>query len=196
MWEGPANWGCCHLWLVVLGSIRKQAEQARRSKPITSTLSFMTSASAPASRFLPCSSSCSDFLWWWTVRWKPKPNKPFSPPRCFGHVVSAQYGTPDFNRSLVRWTTWGSKTCSLSRRSQWLPTHREWTLLLPTVHCLCSSPSNYLSRSFSTTFWALPLQLMTINWQRIHVSLDWRFQFIIHGHCGPETSFPTVPLSI
>ena len=51
----------------------------------------------------------------------------------------------------------------------WLPTHREWTLLLPTVHCLCSSPSNYLSRSFSTTFRALPLQLMTISWQRIHV---------------------------
>ena len=48
--------------LVVLASIRKQAEQARRSKPITSTHSFMTSASAPASRFLPCSSSCSDFL--------------------------------------------------------------------------------------------------------------------------------------
>jgi hypothetical protein len=42
--------------LVVLGSIRKQAEQASKQH-----LS-MASASAPASRFLPCLSSCPDFL--------------------------------------------------------------------------------------------------------------------------------------
>ena len=41
---------------VVLGSIRKQAEQA--SKLHTS----MASAVAPASMFLPCLSSCPDFL--------------------------------------------------------------------------------------------------------------------------------------
>ena len=33
--------------------------------------------SAPASRFLPCLSSCPDFLQWWTVIWKCKVNKPF-----------------------------------------------------------------------------------------------------------------------
>ena len=182
--------------LAVLGSIRKQAEQARRSKPITSTLSFMNSASAPASRFLPAQvpvlTSFDGELWGGSL-------SQISPFLCQDALVMLFHhsnGTPDFNRSLVRWTTWVSKTCSLSRRSQWLPTHREWTLLLPTVHCLCSSPSNYLSRSFSTTFQALPLQLMTISWQRIHVSLDWIFQFIIHGHCGPEPSFPIVPLSI
>ena len=102
-------------------------------------------------------------------------------------------GSPDFNRSLVRWTTWGSKTCSLSRRSQWLPTHREWTLLLPTVHCLCSSPSSYLSRSFSTTFRALPLQLMTISWQRIHVSLDWIFSLLSTGTVVLSPHFPLCP---
>jgi hypothetical protein len=43
--------------LVVLGSIRKQAEQASKGH-----LS-MASASAPASRLLPCVSSSPDFLW-------------------------------------------------------------------------------------------------------------------------------------
>ena len=38
--------------LVVLESIRKQAEQARKQHP------SMASASAPASRFCPCLSSC------------------------------------------------------------------------------------------------------------------------------------------
>jgi hypothetical protein len=49
--------------LVVLGSIRKQAEEAMRHKPASSTPSpSMASAAAPASRFLPCLSSCPDFL--------------------------------------------------------------------------------------------------------------------------------------
>jgi hypothetical protein len=47
--------------LVVLGSIRKQGEQARGSKPVSSTHSMVT-ASVPASRFLPCVRSCSDLL--------------------------------------------------------------------------------------------------------------------------------------
>jgi hypothetical protein len=47
--------------LVVLGSIRKQAEQARGNTSVSSAPS-MASASAPASRFLPCVSSCPDFL--------------------------------------------------------------------------------------------------------------------------------------
>jgi hypothetical protein len=42
--------------LVVLGFIRKQAEQASKSYP------SMASASAPASTFLPCVSSCPKFL--------------------------------------------------------------------------------------------------------------------------------------
>jgi hypothetical protein len=42
--------------VVVLGSIRKQAEQASKQHPSTA------SASAPASRFLPCLSSCPDFF--------------------------------------------------------------------------------------------------------------------------------------
>jgi hypothetical protein len=45
--------------MMVLGSIRKQAEQGRGSKPVSS----MASASAPASKFLPCVSSYPDFLW-------------------------------------------------------------------------------------------------------------------------------------
>jgi hypothetical protein len=48
--------------VVVLGSIGKQAEQARTSNPENSKPS-MTSALAPGSNFLPCVSSCPDFLW-------------------------------------------------------------------------------------------------------------------------------------
>jgi len=45
---------------VVLGSIRKEAEKARGSKPVSPS---MDSASDPASKILPCVSSCPDFLW-------------------------------------------------------------------------------------------------------------------------------------
>jgi hypothetical protein len=76
--------------LVDLDSIRKQAikpqEQVRKRH------CSMASASAPVSRSLPCLSSCSDFLWWWTVIWKCKPNKPFPPQvslvMCFYHSNS------------------------------------------------------------------------------------------------------------
>jgi hypothetical protein len=44
--------------MVVLGSIREQAEQALRSNPLS-----MASASAPVSKFLPCWSFCPDFLY-------------------------------------------------------------------------------------------------------------------------------------
>ena len=37
MREGPAHCGCGHSWAVVLGSIRRQAERAMDSKPISST---------------------------------------------------------------------------------------------------------------------------------------------------------------
>ena len=39
--------------LVVLSSVRKQAEQAVKSKPVSNQCSSMASASVPASRFLP-----------------------------------------------------------------------------------------------------------------------------------------------
>jgi hypothetical protein len=54
--------------LVVLSSIRKQAEQARGSKPVKKHPS-MASASAHAS-WLTCLSSSPDFLWWSTAMWK------------------------------------------------------------------------------------------------------------------------------
>jgi hypothetical protein len=55
--------------LVVLGSIGRQAEQARGSKPV--------SGLCISSCFLPCLSSSPDFLWWWTAVWKCKVNKSF-----------------------------------------------------------------------------------------------------------------------
>lgn len=39
----------------------------------------MVTASAPVIRFLPCSSCCPVFPWWWSVMWKCKPHKPFPP---------------------------------------------------------------------------------------------------------------------
>jgi hypothetical protein len=44
--------------LDVPGSVRKQAEQAMGSKPVSSTHTPMASPSAPASRSLPYLSSC------------------------------------------------------------------------------------------------------------------------------------------
>ena len=42
---GRAHCGWCHAWAGVLGSLRKQAEQARRNKPVSSTPPFMYTAS-------------------------------------------------------------------------------------------------------------------------------------------------------
>ena len=75
--EGPIVGGAIS-GLVVLGSIRKQAEQARGSNPLSST-PFMASASAPTWEFLPCVSLCPDLHWWWTAVCKCKLNKPFPP---------------------------------------------------------------------------------------------------------------------
>jgi hypothetical protein len=59
MWEGPGHCvivGGATSGLVVVGSIRNQAEQAIKQHP------SLASASAPASGFLLCLSSCPDFL--------------------------------------------------------------------------------------------------------------------------------------
>jgi hypothetical protein len=53
--------GGATLGLVVLGSIRKQLEQSPGEQASKQHPS-MASASAPASRFLPCLSPCSGFL--------------------------------------------------------------------------------------------------------------------------------------
>jgi hypothetical protein len=70
MGEGPAHceW---YRWPGGLGFYKKagwanHGEQASKQHP------SIASASAPASRFLLCLSSCPDFLWWWTVVWKHK----------------------------------------------------------------------------------------------------------------------------
>lgn len=39
----------------------------------------MAVASVPASKILPCLSSCCDFLQWWRSMWKCELNKPFPP---------------------------------------------------------------------------------------------------------------------
>ena len=57
--------------LVVLGSIRKKAEQAMRNKPAGRTSPWLLH------QFLPCLTSCPDFLQWWSMMQKHKLNKPF-----------------------------------------------------------------------------------------------------------------------
>ena len=70
---------------LVLGFRRKQAEQAWRNKPISSTPLW------PLRRLLLCLSSCPHFLQWWTVTWKCKLDKPFPPQlalvQCFSHSI-------------------------------------------------------------------------------------------------------------
>ena len=48
----------------------------------------VASASAPVSRFLYFLCSCPDFLPWWSVMWKYKPNKLFFP-SYFGYDIAA-----------------------------------------------------------------------------------------------------------
>ena len=72
MWEGPAHCGWGTSGLVVLGSIRKQTEQAMRSKPVSSTLHGLCIDSCFVS-------SCPDFL---QGRTTPQPSS--------GHSVSSQ----------------------------------------------------------------------------------------------------------
>jgi hypothetical protein len=75
MGEGPAHCGWCHSWVGGPG-FHKAGLWEKASKQHSS----VASASAPALRFLPCVSSCPDFLqWWWTAMWKCKPNKPIPP---------------------------------------------------------------------------------------------------------------------
>jgi hypothetical protein len=62
--------------LVVLGSTRKQVEQARDSKPVSSTPPWHLHQ-------LLSPGSCPDFLQCWTARWKCKPTKPFPPQLAF-----------------------------------------------------------------------------------------------------------------
>jgi len=54
----------------------------------------MASGSAPASKFLPCVSSCPDFLWWWTAMWKCKLNKSFPPQLAYWSWCSVQEYKP------------------------------------------------------------------------------------------------------
>ena len=79
--------------LIFLGSIRKQAEQARGRIPVTSLQDLCIS-----SCFLICLSSCPDILWGSTTMWKVK-DEYVSSPICFfgcwggGAIAGHQVGT-------------------------------------------------------------------------------------------------------
>ena len=62
--------------LVVLGSIRRQVEQATWSKAVSSTSPWLLHQLLPPGSF-PVLISWPDSLQWWTAMWKCKPNKPF-----------------------------------------------------------------------------------------------------------------------
>jgi hypothetical protein len=75
---GRAHGGWCHPWAGSPG-FYKEASWASQGKQASKHQPSMASASAPASKFLPCVSSSTDCLWWWTAMWKCKLNKPFPP---------------------------------------------------------------------------------------------------------------------
>lgn len=62
--------------LVVVSSIQRQAKQVRRTKQVWIISPW------PLYHFLPplfaLLSSFHDFIWWWTVMWESKLNKPFT----------------------------------------------------------------------------------------------------------------------
>ena len=118
----------------------------------------MASASAPASKFLPCLSSCPDFLWWWRTMWKCKLNKPFPPqlaswPWCLCWNRNLDQGlifwvshpfTPHGN--VINISSWHTQ---LARKSYWL--------LLQGVcsfgHSLHNSLPLLLSKLLSSILW-------------------------------------------
>ena len=82
---GRAHCGWSIPGLVVLGSIRKQAEQARGSKPVSSIPPWSLHQLLPPS-------SCPDFLWWCeSVSWI----NPFLPNLLLGHAVLCRNRNPD-----------------------------------------------------------------------------------------------------
>jgi hypothetical protein len=89
--------GYCGWWHPLAGGVHVHREQACKQHP------SMASASAPASRFLPCLSSCPDFLWWWPVMWKWKLNKAF-----ISHIALAMvfcYCHRNPNQYNIWWAT-------------------------------------------------------------------------------------------
>ena len=69
MQEGWAYCGWCHPWAGGPASFKKVGT-SKQHPPLPPP---MASASALASRFLPCFTSCSGFLHWWTIMWNHKP---------------------------------------------------------------------------------------------------------------------------
>ena len=121
MGEGLDHYGWCISGQVVLGSIRKQAEQVR--KQAKKQHPSIASASAPASRILPCLSSCPDFPWWWTM-WKCKMNKPFPPQLVFlGMMFHHSNRNP-------HWDRWAGGAGTITPGSCW----RKWQNLLYKWH--------------------------------------------------------------
>ena len=87
MGENPAHCGQCYSWPGGLGCLRKQAEQAMGSKPVTS----MASAPVSASQFLPWPPLVME-CYLRAVTW----NKPFLPQvafsQCFAIAIESQLG--------------------------------------------------------------------------------------------------------
>ena len=73
-------------WLVVLGSIRKQAEQARVSKPVSNIPPWSLHQLLPPGSWRPFLSSCPDFFQQWTL-WSTSLVSPSLPNLFFGHDV-------------------------------------------------------------------------------------------------------------
>jgi len=87
---------------VVLSSIRKQSRQTMVNTLVCSIPPWPLHW-APASRFLPCLSSCPDFLQWWTVIWRCKLHKPFPPG--VAHGISSQREQPWLRPCLLLLST-------------------------------------------------------------------------------------------
>lgn len=103
--------------LVIPGSIKNQAEQARGIKSVAATLHGLCLTSAPVSRLLPCMKSClDDSPQWWTC----KPNKPFPFQVAFGYacftiVIVTLTKTIIYldSSSKTSRLTWSTEDCTL-----------------------------------------------------------------------------------
>lgn len=132
MWEGPLHYGNDTVELAGLGPVRRQAEEATRSEPVSSTIPW------PLNHFLPAG-SCPYFLQWWTVVCTPTPTQ-----LLWLYVLIT---------AIERPLTCGYKPSSVLRRGHQIPQNGHYGWLWVTTWVLWTEPGTSLTAVSAFNHW-------------------------------------------